>query len=59
MDRPIEYLIAKYEKPYVDGEGKSQETHNRIKQEAKRKNRHLLFDELYSEAQQEELDINQ
>lgn len=59
MDRPIEYLIAKYEKPYVNGEGKSQETHNRIKQEAKRKNRHLLFDELYSEAQQEELDINQ
>ena len=59
MDRPIEYLIAKYEKPYVKGEGKSQETHNRIKQEAKRKNRHLLFDELYSEVQQEELDINQ
>lgn len=59
MDRPIEYLIAKYEKPYVKGERKSQKTHNQIKQEAKRKNRHLIFDELYSEAQQEELDINQ
>lgn len=58
-NRPIEYLIAKYEKPYVKGEKKSQKTHNQIKQEAKRKNRHLIFDELYSEAQQEELDMNQ
>ena len=59
IDKSIEHLIAKYEKPYVKGEGQSQKTHNQIKQEAKRKNRHLIFDELYSEVQHEELNVNQ
>lgn len=45
-DRSLEYIISLYEKPYAPGEIRSKETRKRIRDERKRKDRHLIFDEL-------------
>ena len=45
-DRSLEYLLKLYEKPYVKGEIRSKETNTKLRHEQKRKNRHLIFDEL-------------
>ena len=45
-DRSLEYLLGLYEKPYVKGEIRSKETNRKVRYEQKRKNRHLIFDEL-------------
>lgn len=45
-DRSLEYILSLYEKPYVKGEIRSPETNRKIRHEQKRKNRHLIFDEL-------------
>lgn len=45
-ERSLEYLIGLYEKPYVKGEIRSKETNRKVRYEQKRKNRHLIFDEL-------------
>lgn len=42
----MEYLLGLYEKPYVKGERRSKETNRNLRHEQKRKNRHLIFDEL-------------
>ena len=56
IDRDIYYLLNLYEKNpsyesnYVKGEIRSTEHHRKRKREEKRKNRHLIFDELLLEA---------
>ena len=45
-DRSLEYIIGVYEKPYVPGEIRSKETNKKLRDEKKRKDRHLIFDEL-------------
>lgn len=49
-ERDIYFLLDLYEKDYVKGEKRSKETRKKIKQETKRRNRHLIFDELLLEA---------
>lgn len=49
-DRDIKFLLDLYENDYVKGEKPNRETRRKIKQESKRKNRHLIFDELLLEA---------
>ena len=50
-DRDIKFLLDLYENNnYVKGEEQSRETRRKNKQETKRKNRHLIFDELCLEA---------
>ena len=58
-DRSIEYLIGLYEKPYVPGEIRSKETNKQLRDESKRKDRHLIFDELCLEAKTLILSPNQ
>ena len=45
-ERDINFLLNLYEKEYVKGEIRSKETKKKIRYETKRKNRHLIFDEL-------------
>lgn len=58
-DRSLEYIIGVYEKPYVPGEIRSKETRKKIRDESKRKDRHLIFDELCLEAKTLILSSNQ
>lgn len=46
----IKKLLNKYEKPYVKGEQRTNESKNNIKKESKRKNRQLILDELLLES---------
>lgn len=50
MARDINFLLKLYEKEYVKGEKRSNETQQRIRHEAKRKNRHLILDQIINEA---------
>ena len=45
-NRSLEYILSLYKKPYVKGEIRSKETRKKIRDESKRKDRHLIFDEL-------------
>ena len=58
-DRSLDYLIGVYEKPYVKGEIRSKESNKKIRDERKRKDRHLIFDELCLEAKTLTLSGNQ
>ena len=49
-ERDIPFLLELYENEYVKGEQHSKETKKRIRYESKRKNRHLILDELLTEA---------
>ena len=49
-ERDIDFLLDLYEQPYVKGEQRSNDTKNKINIESKRKNRHLILDELLLEA---------
>ena len=49
-DRDIDFLLDLYKDPYVKGEQRSNDTKNKINVESKRKNRHLILDELLLEA---------
>lgn len=48
-ERDIEFLLDLYQKNYVKGEIRNNESKKRIRHEAKRKHRHLVFDGLLSE----------
>lgn len=48
MDRNVDFLLKKYEKP-TKAERYSNEYQNKINQEAAKKNRHLILDELIGE----------
>ena len=50
-ERSIEFLLGLYENNYVKGEVWSKETKKKNRYEMKRKNRHLLFDNLMNESQ--------
>ena len=58
-DRNINFLLHLYEKEYVDGEIRSNETKKNIRNESKRKHRHLILDELLNEAEKLQLNKNQ
>lgn len=49
-ERDIYFLLDLYSNEYVKGERRSPETKKKHKRESKRKNRHLIFDELLLEA---------
>ena len=49
-ERGIDFLLDLYKQPYVKGEQRSNDTKNKINIESKRKNRHLILDELLLEA---------
>ena len=49
-ERDINYLLSQYEKPYVPGEQLTNTTKQKIRHESKRKNRHLILDELLNES---------
>jgi len=49
-ERDIDFLLDLYKDPYVKGEQRSNDTKNKINVESKRKNRHLILDELLLEA---------
>ena len=49
-ERDIDFLLDLYKQPYVKGEQRSNDTKNKINIESKRKNRHLILDELLLEA---------
>lgn len=59
MERNIDYLLNLYESQYVQGEATGKEYRNRNRKESKRKNRHLLLDELLNEAEALHLNRNQ
>lgn len=48
--RDIQYLLDTYDNAYVKGEQRSKHTKNRIRKESRRKNRHLILDELLLES---------
>ena len=48
--RDIQYLLDTYDNAYVKGEQRSNESKNRIRKESRRKNRHLILDELLLES---------
>ena len=48
--RDIQYLLDTYDNAYVKGEQRSNKTKNRIRKESRRKNRHLILDELLLES---------
>lgn len=58
-ERDIDFLLNLYEKEYVKGEIRSRESNKKIRNETKRKNRHLIFDELRNEADTINLSPNQ
>ena len=58
-ERDINFLLDLYEKNYVKGEIRSKESKQKIRYETKRKNRHLIFDELRNEADSINLSPNQ
>ena len=58
-ERDINFLLNLYEKEYVKGEIRSKETKKKIRYESKRKNRHLIFDNLRNEADTINLTPNQ
>ena len=58
-ERDINFLLSLYEKEYVKGEVRSKESRKKIRNESKRKNRHLIFDELRKEAYTINLSVNQ
>ena len=49
QNNDIEYLIKKYDKPYVSGEVQSRETNNSIKRNQRLEEKHLLCDSLLEE----------
>ena len=57
--RDIDFLLNLYEKEYVKGERRSKESQKKIRYESKRKNRHLIFDELRNKADTINLSTNQ
>ena len=58
-DRNINFLLNLYEKEYVKGEIRSNQTKKTIRNESKRKHRHLLLDELIIESEKLQLNPNQ
>lgn len=58
-ERDIDFLLNLYEKEYVKGEIRSKETKKKMRYESKRKNRHLIFDELRNKADTINLSPNQ
>lgn len=58
-ERDINFLLNLYENEYVKGEIRSKETKKKIRYETKRKNRHLIFDELRKKADTINLTPNQ
>jgi len=58
-ERDIRFLLNLYEKEYVEGEKHSREYNKKIRNESKRKHRHLLFNELLLEAEPLQLNNNQ
>ena len=55
-NRPLNYLLQKYNNQYVKGEKISNTLRNKNRTESKRKHRHLLLDNLKNEA--EKLNLN-
>lgn len=58
-DRNINFLLNLYEKEYVKGEIRSNKIKKTIRNESKRKHRHLLLDELILESEKLHLNNNQ
>lgn len=58
-ERNINFLLNLYEKKYVEGELRSNETKKNIRNESKRKHRHLLLNELIMESEHLHLNPNQ
>ena len=58
-ERDINFLLNLYEREYVKGEIRSKESLKKIRNNSKRKNRHLILDELLKEAEVLRLSPNQ
>lgn len=58
-ERDIEYLLQLYETEYVKGERRSKHYEKTVRDESKRKNRHLILDSLINEAKPLTLNHNQ